>query len=92
MAGGEKVLRENVLSVTERSRAMKISTLRENITGSEKNCRNKYVHETRSGNYYLDSGIGFIQGECVFEGTPSYDEHLMYGCTAMNRKPQKKAK
>lgn len=59
---------------------MKISTLRENITGAEKNCRNKYVHETRSGNYYLDSGIGFIQGECVFEGTPSYDEHLMYGC------------
>lgn len=45
---------------------MKISTLRENITGSEKNCRNKYVHETRSGNYYLDNGIGFIQGECVF--------------------------
>lgn len=59
---------------------MKISTLRENITGSEKNCRNKYVHETRSGNSYLDSGIDFIQGECVFEGTPSYDEHRMYGC------------
>lgn len=63
---------------------MKISTLRENITGSEKNCRNKYVHETRSGNYYLDSGIGFIQGECVFEGTPSYDEHRMISTCRSN--------
>jgi chromosomal replication initiation ATPase DnaA len=59
---------------------MKISTLRESITGSEKNCRNKYVHETRSGKRYLDSGIDFVQGWCVFEGTPSYDEHWMYGC------------
>ena len=59
---------------------MKINTLRENITGSEKNCRNKYVHETRSGKRYLDSGIDFVQGWCVFEGTTSYDEHWAYGC------------
>ena len=59
---------------------MKISTLRENITGSEKNCKNKYVHETRIGKRYLDSGIDFIQGWCVFEGTPSYNKNYMYGC------------
>ena len=59
---------------------MKISTLRENITGSEKNCNNKYIHETRVGKRYLDSGIAFIQGWCVFEGTPSYDEKWMHRC------------
>ena len=68
--------------INERRRTMKIKTLRENITGSENNCRNKYVHETRVGKRYLDSGIDFIQGWCVFEGTPSYDEHWMYGCNA----------
>ncbi len=59
---------------------MKIRTLRENITGSEKNCRNKYVHGTRIGQKYVDSGINFIQGWCLFEGTTSYDKYWMYRC------------